>query len=134
MPVRDDFADTLTDLLTRALLGPVRAKRMFGGHGFYFDDLFIAVLVQGVFYLKTSAETRASFEAEGLQPWIYLREGKPVSMGFHPVPEAALDEAEALRPWARLAVQAARASPRKQKTTSVTLAAGPRATTRRKTT
>lgn len=115
MPARDDFADTLTDLLSRALLGPVRAKRMFGGHGFYFDELFIAVLVQGVFYLKTSAETRAAFEAEGLQPWFYLREGRPVSMGFHPVPESAL------------------ASPRKQKTTSAP-AAGPRATTRRKTT
>lgn len=132
MPARDDFADALTDLLSRALLGPVRAKRMFGGHGFYFDELFIAVLVQGVFYLKTSAETRAAFEAEGLQPWVYLREGKPVSMGFHPVPEAALDEAEALRPWARLAVQAALSSPRR-KTTSAP-AARPRATIRRKTT
>lgn len=132
MPARDDFADALTDLLSRALLGPVRAKRMFGGHGFYFDELFIAVLVQGVFYLKTSAETRATFETEGLQPWIYLREGRPVSMGFHPVPEAALDEAEALRPWARLAVQAALSSPRRKTTRAP--AAGPRATTRRKTT
>lgn len=131
MPAHDDFADTLIDLLSRALLGPVRAQRMFGGHGFYFGDLFIAVLVQGVFYLKTSADTRAAFEAEGLQPWVYLREGRPVSMGFHPVPEAALDEAEALRPWARLAVQAALGAPRKGGATGTTRAG---ATTGRKTT
>lgn len=133
MPAHDDFADTLSDLLARALLVPVRTRWMFGGHGFYGDDLFIAVLVQGVFYLKTSADTRAAFEDEGLRPWLYLREGRPVSMGFHPVPEAALDDAEALRPWARLAMQAALAAARR-KTTAKTKTARPRATTTRKTT
>lgn len=107
MTCHDDLAATLVDLLHQALHLPVRARRMFGGHGFYADDLFIAVLVDGMFHLKTSADTRAVFEAQGLPPWVYHREGKPVTMGFHPVPEAALEEAEALRPWARLALQAA---------------------------
>lgn len=118
MVAHDDFADTLCDLLSRALVGPVRMRRMFGGHGFYAHDLFIAVLVDGTFYLKTSPATRAVFEAEGLQPWVYHREGRPVTMGFHPVPDAALDEADELRPWARLALQAASDQHQKRKKTS----------------
>lgn len=103
----DDLAATLADLLHQALHLPVRAKRMFGGHGFYADDLFIAVLIDGMFHLKTTADTRAAFEGQGLLPWVYHREGKPVTMGFHPVPESALEDPEMLRPWARLALQAA---------------------------
>lgn len=107
MSAHADFAATVTDLLQQALHGPVQCRRMFGGYGFYHDQRFFAVMIGGVFHLKTSDVTRAAFEAAGQQAWVYHREGKPVTMGFHTVPEAALDEPEELRVWARLALQAA---------------------------
>ena len=38
----DDFPAYCAELL--AAVGPVRSRRMFGGHGFYVDGLFIAIL------------------------------------------------------------------------------------------
>ena len=107
MSVHAGFAATLTDLFAQALRGPVRCKRMFGGFGFYHDDRFFAVMVDGTPYLKVDAGTRPAFEAAGLPAWVYLREGKPVTMGFHGVPESALDDPEDMRPWALLALRAA---------------------------
>ncbi|MEL0028852.1 MAG: TfoX/Sxy family protein [Perlucidibaca sp.] len=108
MSVHAGFAATLTDLFAQALRGPVRCKRMFGGFGFYHDDRFFAVMVDGTPYLKVDAGTRPAFEAAGLPAWVYLREGRPVTMGFHGLPEAALDDPEEMRPWVLLALQAAR--------------------------
>lgn len=107
MSAHADFAATVTDLFTQALCGPVHCKRMFGGYGFYHDQRFFAVMVAGTLYLKVNDQTRPAFVAAGLPPWVYLREGRPVTMGFHGVPESALDDPEEMRPWARLALQAA---------------------------
>lgn len=107
MTAHADFAATVTDLFAQALRGPVQCKRMFGGYGYYHDQRFFAVMVAGTLYLKVNDATRPQFEAEALPAWVYLREGKPVTMGFHGVPESVFDDPEDMRPWARLAVQAA---------------------------
>ncbi len=107
MRAHSDFAATVTDLFEQALRGPVQCKRMFGGYGFYHDQRFFAVMVAGTVYLKVNDETRPVFEAEGLPAWVYLREGRPVTMGFHGIPESAFDDPEDMRPWARLALRAA---------------------------
>lgn len=107
MTAHRDFAATVTDLFEQALRGPVLCKRMFGGYGFYHDECFFAVMIAGTLYLKVNDATRPAFEAEALPAWVYTREGKPVTMGFYGVPEAAFDDPEEMRPWARLALQAA---------------------------
>ena len=106
MPAKDDFANYCAELF--AGLGPVRVKRMFGGHGIYVDDLFIAIVVGETLYLKADEETVARFEAEGCTPFTYTAKGnRRVSMGYRAAPPEAMDSAAAMRPWGRLAMDAA---------------------------
>jgi DNA transformation protein len=92
-----------------ALLGRVEARRMFGGHGLYAEGVMFALLDDGELFLKTDGETRARFVAAGCRRWTYVH-GKvrmEETSYFRP-PDAAHEDPEAMLPWARLAVEAAR--------------------------
>ena len=54
-----------------APLGAVRARRMFGGHGLYCDDLFFALIASDRLFLKTDAVTQPAFAAAGCEPFVY---------------------------------------------------------------
>lgn len=112
----DPFAQHCRELLSP--LGAVRVRRMFGGHGFDIDGLFVALILDEQLYLKTCAETEPAFEAAGGQPFRYQRAGKEMRLGFWTPPAEALDAPEAMRPWAQRALQAALAAraPRKART------------------
>ena len=88
-------------------VGTARSRRMFGGHGFYVDDLFIGLIVDERLYLKADASTRASFEAAVCQPFVYDAAGKSVTMGYFSAPEEAMESPPLMQPWARLALAAA---------------------------
>ena len=47
-------------------LGPVRTRRMFGGHGIYAGDLMFALETGGELYLK--ADDRAGFPSGRIPP------------------------------------------------------------------
>jgi DNA transformation protein len=97
-------------------LGAARAKGMFGGHGLYVDDVFIAVLADDVLYLKVDDTTKPQFEAAGRQAFIYeAGGGKKVSLGFWTAPEDAIESPALFRPWARLAMEAALRARNKKK-------------------
>ena len=64
---RDELVDWCRELL--APLGAVRVKRMFGGHGFYVDEIFIAIHAFERLYLKTDDAARPLFEAAGCVPF-----------------------------------------------------------------
>jgi DNA transformation protein and related proteins len=91
-----------------APLGQVRARRMFGGHGIYAGDLFIAIFSADQLYLKTDELTRPTFEAAGGLPFVYEARGRRVALSFSTPPVDALDSADAMAPWGRLALAAAR--------------------------
>jgi DNA transformation protein and related proteins len=90
-----------------APLGVPRARAMFGGHGLYVDDLFIALVADEVLYLKVDAQTRPVFEAAACQPFVYEGKGQRMEMSFWTVPQEALDASAALAPWAHRAMEAA---------------------------
>jgi DNA transformation protein len=91
-----------------APLGPVRARRMFGGHGLYVDALFIALIAEERLYLKADAQTRATFERAGCTPFVYARSDlSAVTLGYWSAPDEALDSPQGMAPWARLALAAA---------------------------
>ncbi len=100
-----EFLSHCTELLGSA--GAVRTRRMFGGHGFYVDDLFIALIAAERLYLKVDSQTRAAFEAAGCVPFVYDREGKSTSLGYFSAPEEAMESPPLMQPWARLALAAA---------------------------
>ena len=88
-------------------LGPTRLKRMFGGYGFYVDDVFIAVGTSDRLYLKTDAQTRPRFEAAGCEPFVFEAEGKQVTTSYWAAPDDAMESPALMWPWARLAMEAA---------------------------
>jgi DNA transformation protein len=100
-----EFVDYLRELFAPA--GHVGVRRMFGGDGFYIDGLFCALAWDGQLFLKVDDTTRATFVAAGCAPFVYLGQEQPVEMSYWTVPEAALESAEDMAPWLRMAVEAA---------------------------
>ena len=100
-----ELVDHCLELL--APLGSTRVRRMFGGHGFYIDDLFVALIAGERLYLKVDAQTRPLFEAAGCVPFVYDASGKSVSLGYFSAPDDAMESAPLMQPWARLALAAA---------------------------
>jgi DNA transformation protein and related proteins len=91
-------------------LGTVRTKRMFGGWGLYVDEIFIAIVAFERLYLKVNDTTRAAFEAEGCEPFVYDSKTGSVALGYWTAPADALDSPALMQPWARRALQAALAA------------------------
>lgn len=90
-----------------APLGPVTARRMFGGHGLRVDGLFFGLIAFDRLYLKVDATTRPAFEAAGCSPFVYEGQGRPVTISYWTVPDDAMESPLFMQPWARLALQAA---------------------------
>ena len=121
----NEFVAHCTELLSA--VGSVRARRMFGGHGFYVDDLFVALTFSERLYLKVDAQTRASFEAAACVPFVYDSAGQSVSLGYFSAPEEAMESPPLMQPWARLALAAAlRARATKPRATRPVKKASPR--------
>jgi DNA transformation protein and related proteins len=90
-----------------APLGAVRARRMFGGHGLYIDDLFVAIVGFERLYLKTDAASRERFQAAGGEPLVYDAKTGAVALGYWTVPAEAMESPALMQPWARHAIEAA---------------------------
>ena len=54
-----ELVESLPDLFYG--LGTIRVKRMFGGHGVYADEVFFAIVVDDVLYLKADEITAPLF-------------------------------------------------------------------------
>lgn len=103
---RDEFARHCAELL--GTTGMPRLRRMFGGHGVYLDDLFVAIVTGEQLYLKTDDDTRARFEAAGGRPFVYEAKGRGhVSLSYFTPPDDAMESPMLMQPWARLALEAA---------------------------
>ncbi len=100
-----EFEHHLRDLLRP--IGQVTLRRMFGGIGVYLDERFFALGIDEVLYFKTDELTRKQFQDAGSQPFVYDNGKRQVEVGYWTVPEEALDDPAAMRPWAELALAAA---------------------------
>jgi DNA transformation protein and related proteins len=88
--------------------GPVTVRRMFGGSGIYAEGLCFAIEADGDVYIKADALSQPSFSVAGSAPFTFVMKGKPKSRSFWRLPEIAHDEADELRRWAGLGLEAAR--------------------------
>ena len=68
----------------------VSVRRMFSGHGVYFDGLCFALSIGGDVYLKVDAETQADFAAVDSRPFVYAARGREVQVGYWLAPSARL--------------------------------------------
>jgi DNA transformation protein and related proteins len=100
---------------------------MFGGYGISTDGLTIAIIADlgagEKLWLKGDDSTRSQYEAAGCALFTYDMKGVPKSMNYFSAPDAAMDSADAMRPWAALALACAmRANASKRKPRPVTSA------------
>jgi DNA transformation protein len=88
-------------------LGPVHARRMFGGYGLFLDGTMFALIDRNRLYIKADDRTKADFAAAGAEPFTYRRQGKRIALSYWLAPEGSLASPGSLLPWARLGVEAA---------------------------
>jgi DNA transformation protein len=101
----ESFTSYLRDLFSE--FGPVTLRKMFGGQGLYHDGLIIGLVIGEELYLKTDAASVGAFEQAGGHPFVYQGKGKPLTMSYWLPPAEAMESAQAMRPWAKLAYEAA---------------------------
>lgn len=100
-----DFVDHLRDLFRS--LGVIDARRMFGGHGIYHDDLMFAIVMDDVLYLKADEKSAVFFERCGLSKFSYQRNGSTANLSFYCAPESIMEDSGEALLWARRALEAA---------------------------
>jgi DNA transformation protein and related proteins len=103
VPVSPGYLEHALDLLAGA--GPVRARRMFGGCGLYARGVMFGLLDDDELFLKTDEQSRPRFLAAGCRSWVYP--GNPGPTSYYRPPDDAHEEAEAMTPWAILAIESA---------------------------
>lgn len=120
MSASSEFVAHVLELL--AGVGPVQARRMFGGAGLYADGIMFALVIDDVLYFKADATTRQRFANEGSEPFTYEAKGRTITVSHWRVPERLYDDPDEMCDWARAALavarraQASKASPAKAKT------------------
>jgi DNA transformation protein len=87
--------------------GAVSARRMFGGHGIFFDGVMIGLVAKETLYLKADSESASKFQEHGLSQFMYPKGEKMVGMSYYLAPEEALEDPSEMRKWAQLAYEAA---------------------------
>ena len=109
-----EVPDRITELFTG--FGPVAVRRMFSGSGVFADGLMIALVVDGVIYLKVDDSLVPLFEREGQAPFSYkTRDGRRTLNSYWRMPERLYDEPDELADWACHSLQAARRAGSKRK-------------------
>ena len=104
MSVSDEYLTYVIDQLE--YLGPVRPRRMFGGAGLYFEEMFFAVIADDVLYFKVDDSNRSDYEDEGMEAFRPFPE-KSMVMGYYQVPIDVLENKDTLRDWAEKALRVA---------------------------
>lgn len=87
--------------------GPIRSRKMFGGHGIYHNDLMFALVADDVLYLKGDDEVIPTYEENGMEPFQFEMKGKVGSMKYYSAPEEIYDDPEEATRWAEMAFGAA---------------------------
>ena len=91
-----------------APLGAVTGHAMMGGRTLYCDGVTFAILGGGDgLWFKADAETDAAWDAAGCERFTYaFGDGRTGSMNYRRAPDDCYDDADELRRWARLALEA----------------------------
>lgn len=92
-----------------APFGRVAVKRFFGGGGVYLGDTMFAAIFNDAIYLKADGESRAAFEAEGCEEFIWQNpKSKAVwNSAYFTMPAHLYDDEDALKQWAARALRTA---------------------------
>jgi DNA transformation protein len=102
MSVSKEYLEYVLDLLM--VIGPVHAKRMFGGAGLYHKGVFFGLIADDVLYFRVDDSNKADYEASGSGPF---RPFGTYAMSYYEVPAGVLEDPDDLAVWARKAIEVA---------------------------
>ncbi|MBI5311426.1 MAG: TfoX/Sxy family protein, partial [Actinobacteria bacterium] len=86
-----DLLRDVPELTTRA---------MFGGHGVYSRGAIVAIVIDGVLYLKADEALAEELAALGSEQFVYTRkDGRSAAMKYWTFPEDAIESPAAAAAW-----------------------------------
>ena len=103
------FDEGLLAWVSEALepLGRVTMRRMMGGATLYLDGTVFAILDDSEIWFKADEESNAIWDFEGCVRFaVTFKDGRVDTMNYRRGPLDVYDDPEAMRGWARLAVEA----------------------------
>ena len=97
-----------------APIGTLTRRAMMGGATLYCDGVVFAIVALDALWFKADAASDTEWDAAGAARFTYDRDGGVATMNYRRAPDEVYDDADALRRWASLAIEAgARAPARK---------------------
>ena len=105
LPLSDAYVAHVVECMRG--LGPVDARRMFGGWGLYHRGACFAIVMRETLYLKTDDTNRGEFDALKLEPFTFEKGGETIATGYRAAPTEALEDARVMARWAKSAYAAA---------------------------
>ena len=94
-----------------APLGQVTGRAMMGGRTLYCDGVVFAILAFDALWFKGDKVSDAQWDAAGCGRFSCERDGGTATMNYRRAPDDCYDDADALRRWAALALEAGRRAP-----------------------
>jgi DNA transformation protein len=110
MAVNEDFLKYVLEQL--AGLGPVIARRMFGGVALYHGERIFGLVFADTLYFKVDDSNRPDFEARGMGRFRPYADRPQLSMTYYEVPADAMEDADECVMWARKSAAIAAAGPK----------------------
>lgn len=108
----------LVDWIEEALapLGRLTSRNMMGGATLYLDGTIFAIVGLDELWFKADEETDALWDAEGRDRFSYVfSDGRVGTMNYRRAPLDVHDDADAMRRWTRVALEAGRRAAAKKK-------------------
>ena len=109
MPLTPEYRGYLIDLF--ASIGPIGFKRAFGLDAIIAEGVMVGFLIDDRIHLRTDPQTRPLYEAEGGQPFTFMKGKELIVTSYLTMPERLYDDPDELALWARRALEAALLSP-----------------------
>lgn len=101
-----EFKDYVLQELMSDIPGIV-CRAMFGGFGFYKDDIFFSMIANDVLYFKVDDINKSKYTESDSKPFVYVSpKGKEMVMSYYEVPENVMDNQEMFKEWVNDAVEA----------------------------
>ena len=88
---------------------------MMGGATFYGDNIVFAIVADGASWFKADRVSDAAWDDAGCERFSYERDGGVATMNYRRAPDEVYDDADVLRDWARLALEAGLRAPKRKK-------------------
>lgn len=96
-------------------MGRVSMRRMMGGATLYLEGTIFAIVAEELLWFKADAESDAAWDAAACARFTYdFGHGRTGTMNYRRAPDDVYDDADALRQWAALALEAGGRAPAKK--------------------